>query len=89
MATARQKIPVRVLPREQIIKERQEQLRKYELRYEMSSEKMATLVELDAIRQTAEVIRWYQTYYAVKSLLETTPTTGTLGTTTEPSTKAD
>ena len=89
MATTRQKIPVRVLPREQIIKERQEQLRKYELRYEMSSEKMATLVELDAMRQTAEVIRWYQTYYAVKSLLETTPTTRTLGTTTEPSTKAD
>ena len=89
MATTRQKIPVRVLPREQIIKERQEQLRKYELRYEMSSEKMATLVELDAMRQTAEVIRWYQTYYAVKSLLETTPTTGTPGTTTEPSTKAD
>ena len=89
MATTRQKIPVRVLPREQIIKERQEQLRKYELRYEMSSEKMATLVELDAMRQTAEVIRWYQTYHAVKSFLETTPTTGTLGTTTEPSTKAD
>ena len=89
MATTRQKIPARVLPREQIIKERQEQLRKYELRYEMSSEKMATLVELDAMRQTAEVIRWYQTYYAVKSLLETTPTTGTLGITTEPSTKAD
>ena len=89
MATTRQKIPVRVLPREQIIKERQEQLRKYELRYEMSSEKMAALVELDAMRQTAEVIRWYQTYYAVKSLLETTPTTGTLGITTEPSTKAD
>ena len=89
MATARQKIPVRVLPREQIIKERQEQLREYELRYEMSSEKMATLVELDAMRQTAEVIRWYQTYYAVKSLLETTPTTGTPGITTEPSTKAD
>ena len=89
MATARQKIPVRVLPREQIIKERQEQLRKYELRYEMSSEKMATLVELDAMRQTAEVIRWYQTYYAVKSYLGETPTTGTPGTTTEPSTKAD
>ena len=89
MATTRQKIPVRVLPREQIIKERQEQLRKYELRYEMSSEKMATLVELDAMRQTAEVIRWYQTYYAVKSLLATTPTTGIPGITTEPSTKAD
>ena len=89
MATARQKIPVRVLPREQIVKERQEQLREYELRYEMSSEKMATLVELDAMRQTAEVIRWYQTYHAVKSLLETTPTTRTLGITTKPSTKAD
>ena len=86
MATTRQKIPVRVLPREKIIEERQAKLKKYELRYEMSSEKMAALVELGAMRQTAEVIRWYQTYYAVKSYLETTPTTGTPGTTTGPST---
>ena len=86
MATTRQKIPVRVIPREQIIEERQARLRKYELRYEMPSKEMAALVESGAMRQTAEVIRWYQTYYAVKSLLETTPTTGTPGTTTEPST---
>ena len=83
-----QKIPVRVASREQIIKEHREQLRIYEARYEMSSEKMATLLELDAIRPTAEVLRWYQIYYALKSRLETTPTTGTPGTTTTPSTKA-
>ena len=89
MATTRQKIPVRVLPREEIIKERQDRLRKYELRYEMSSEKMAALVDLGAMRQTAEVIRWYQTYYAVKSYFEETPTTGTPGITTEQSTISD
>lgn len=85
MATTRQKIPVRVIPREQIIEERQARLRKYELRYEMSSEEMASLVESGAMRQTAEVIRWYQTYYALK-YRETTPTIGTPGTTIEPST---
>ena len=86
MATTRQKIPVRVIPREQIIEERQAWLKKYELRYEMSSEEMASLVESGAMRQTAEVIRWYQTYYALKSYRETTPTIGTPGTTIEPST---
>ena len=82
MTATKQKLQVRVIPREQMIEERQAELRKYEQRYEMSSEKMAALVELDAMNQTGEVIRWYQTYYAVKSLLETTPTTGTPGTTT-------
>ena len=82
MATVSEKIPVRVLPREQILAERQEKLRKYELRYELSSEDMALLLEQDAIRPTGEVIRWYQTFCAVKSLSETTPTTGTPGTTT-------
>ena len=84
---ANRRIPVRVVPREQMLKERQDELRKYERRYEMSSEKMATLLELDAIRPTAEVLRWYSSYHAVKLLREETPTTGTPGTTTGPSTK--
>lgn len=88
MANTIQEIPVRVLPREEIIRERQAKIRKYELRYELSSKEMAALVESGAMRQTAEVIRWYQIYYAVKSLLETIPTTGTLGITTEQSTKS-
>lgn len=82
MAATRQKIPVRVIPREQIFEKRQARLKKYELRYEMSSEEMASLVESGAMRQTAEVIRWYQTYYALKSYRETPPTIGTPGTTT-------
>ena len=82
MATTRQKIPVRVRPREEIIEEWQAEIRTFEKRYEMSSEKMAALVELDAINQTSEVIQWYHTYYALKSLPETTPTTGTPGTIT-------
>ena len=87
--TTRQRIPVRAISREQAIEEWQEEISTFELRYEMSSEKMATLVEVDAMCHTAEVIRWYHTYYALKSLLETTPTTGTPGTTTEPSMRAD
>ena len=90
MATpTKQKIPVRVVPRETMLKEAEEELRKYEVRYEMSSEKMAKLLALDAIRPTAEVLRWYSTYCAARSLREKTPTTGTPGTTTEPSTKTD
>ena len=85
----KQETPVRVIPREQILRERRRELLEYERRYEMSSERMAALMELDAMRPTAEVIRWYQIYYAVRSLLEEeTPTTGTRGTTTEPSTTA-
>ena len=89
MATTRQKIPVRVLPREQIIEEWQAEIRTYELRYEMSSEEMVALVDLDAMRQTSEVIQWYHTYFALKSLPEMTPTTGIPGTTTGQSTKPD
>ena len=88
MVASGEKIKVRVLSREQMLEERQAKLREYELRYEMSSEEMAALLELDSMRPTGEVIRWYQTYCAVKSLLETTPTTGTPGTTNEQSTKA-
>ena len=71
MATTKQeqKIPVRVVPREQMLKERQSELREYEKRYEMSSEKMAALLSLDAIRPTAEVLEWYATYQGVKSML--------------------
>ena len=82
MTATKQKLQVRVIPREQMIQEWQDEIRTYELRYEMSSEKMATLVELDAMNHTAEVIRWYHTYYALKYQSETTPTTGTPGTTT-------
>ncbi len=90
MATKeRPRTRVKVVPREQMLAERQAKLRKFERRYEMSSEKMAKLLELDAIRPTAEVLLWYSTYYGVKSLLEETPTTGTPGTTTERSTTAE
>ena len=82
MATTRQKIPVRVRPREEIIEEWLAEIRTFEKRYEMSSEKMVALVDLDAIKQTSEVIQWYHTYYALKSLPEMTPTTGTPGTIT-------
>ncbi len=70
MASTRQRILVRVLRQEQIIRERQEELRVFEMRYEMPSEKMATLVQLEAIRQASEVVQWNDTYYALKSLLK-------------------
>ena len=90
MATKeRPRTRVKVVPRAQMLEERQAKLRKFERRYEMSSEKMAKLLELDAIRPTAEVLEWYQDYYGVQSLLGKTPTIGTPGTTTEPSTKLE
>ena len=76
------RIPVRIVPREQMLKQKQEEMREFERRYEMSSEEMVDLFERDEIRPTAEVLRWYQVYHAVQYILEMTPTTGTPGTTT-------
>ena len=84
-----ERIPVRVIPRAQILSEMQDRLREYEHRYEMSSEEMSALVESDAIRPTSETFRWYHTYCGVQFLLEReTLTAGTPGTTTEPFTTA-
>ena len=80
-------IPVRYLSNGEMLAEVETELRQYEVRYEMPSEKMATLLELDAIRPTAEVLKWYATYQGAKLLRAKTPTTGTPGTTTKASTK--
>ncbi len=82
-------IRVRVLPPGTMLAEVGAKLREYEIRYEMSSEKMATLLELDAIRPTAEVLRWYSAYQGAKLLRAKTPTTGIPGTTTKAYTNAD
>ncbi len=58
------------------------EMRVYEKRYEMSSERMAVLLEADAIRPTAEVLKWYAAFQGAKLLRAKTPTTGTPGTTT-------
>ena len=81
-------IPVRYLSNGEMLAEVEAELRQYEVRYEMPSEKMATLLELDAINPTAEVLKWYTTYQGAKLLRARTPTTGTPGTTTKASTKA-
>ena len=81
-------ISVRYLSTEEMLAEVEEKLRQYEIRYEMTSEKMATLLELHAINPTAEVLKWYASYQGALSLRKKIPTTGTPGTTTEPSTKA-
>ena len=82
-------IRVRVLPPGTMLAEAEAKLREYEIRYEMSSEKMATLLELDAIRPTAEVLRWYSAYQVAKLLRAKTPTTGIPGITTKAYTNAD
>ena len=90
MATTkpRQKIPVRVIPHAQMLAERESELHTYEVRYEMSSEKMATLLALDAIKPTAEVLEWYSAYQGAKLLRAKTPTSGTPGTTIKAFTKS-
>ena len=75
-------IPVHNVAPGTMLAEAEGRLREYEKRYEMSSEKMAVLMESDAIRPTAEVIQWYSTFQGAKLLRAKTPTTGTLGTTT-------
>ena len=84
-----QRTPVRVAPREVFIAEKRAIIAEYEQRYEMSSEEMAALVDNDAIVPTIEVMTWYQAYDVLQFLIETTPTTGTPGTTTETFTTAD
>ena len=79
-------IPVRTVPSGTMLAEAEAAMQKYEARYEMSSEKMATLLELDAINPTAEVLKWYATYQGAKLLRARTRTTGSRGTTTESST---
>lgn len=59
-----------------MLSEEEAEIRKYEIRYEMSSEKMAKLLSLDAINPTAEVLQWYSAYSAVRRLRATTPTDG-------------
>ena len=85
----RREIPVRKVPAGTMLAELDEKLRDYEFRHEMSSETMATLLESDAIRPTVEVLRWYSAYQGAKLLREKTRTTGTAGTTTEPSKTSD
>ena len=53
-------------------------MRKLEIRYEMSSGKMAALLELDSIKPTSEILKWYADYQGLKSLREKTSMTGTL-----------
>ena len=90
MATSKiKRIPVHKVPAGTMLAELDQKMRKYELRYEMSSDKMAALLEMDAIRPTAEVLRWYSAYQGAKSIREKTRTTGTVGTTTGQSTKSD
>ena len=89
MATSKiKRIPVHKVPAGTMLAELDQKMRKYELRYEMSSDKMAALLEMDAIRPTAEVLRWYSAYQGAKSIREKTRTTGTVGTTTGQSTKS-
>ena len=76
------RIPVHKVPAGTMLAELDQKMRKYELRYEMSSDKMAALLEMDAIRPTAEVLRWYSAYQGAKLLSEKNPTA-------VPSTKSD
>ena len=82
-------IPYRVAPRAVLMAEKERQLREYEQIYELSSEKMAYLVDNDKVKPSIEVIKWYHIYDGLQFLLETTPTAGTRGTTTKLSMTAD
>ena len=81
--------PHRVAPREVFITEKRAIVEKYEQRYKMSSEEMASKIDNDEIVPTIEMIKWYHAYNGLKFFLEMTPTTGTPGTTTETFTAAD
>ena len=87
--TKKQRIPVKVEPREQFIEEKRRIVADYEKRYQMTSAEMADFVDRDAIIPTIEVLQWYRAYDGLKFFLETTPTAGTPGTTTGTFTNVD
>lgn len=45
------------------------EVKEYEQRYELASEKMAELVDLDVIVPTIDIIKWYHAYGGLKFLL--------------------
>lgn len=71
-----------------------EQVRIYEQRYEMSSEDMALALHDGSERETAEKLKWMFDYHILRSRderlsrNEETPTTGTRGIGTRPSTRS-
>ena len=81
------KIPVVKVPPGTMEAELKAKIRVFERRYERTSEQMATLFDLGAVRETGEILEWMFDYRVLQRLEQKeTPTTGTLGTTTEPST---
>ncbi len=83
-------MPIRVVhvPIEKFKERELKKIRKYEQRYEMSSEKMSRGLSDGFVRETAEILEWMQAYHGLRYLEEQTPTTGTPSTTTEPSTSS-
>ena len=82
-------IPVRTVKAKSVLARLRRRIRKYENRYEMPSERMAQMLQSGDVRETAEIVKWMQAYHVLRYLKEKTPTNGTRGTTTEPSTNSD
>lgn len=64
-------------------------IRKYERRYEVTSEEMATRLRSGCVHDTAEIIEWMQAYHVLQYLRSRTPTTGIHGITIRQSMTAD
>ena len=73
------KIPVIKLPPGQMQAELRAKIRTFEQRYERTSEQMATLFDLGAVRETGEIIERMFDYRVLQRLEQReTHTTGTL-----------
>ncbi len=70
-------------PMEEILVER---IKAYEQRCEMSSDEMARALQDGSEHETDEKLKWMQDCTVLHYLTNETPTTGTSGTTTSPST---
>ena len=76
-------IPVRYLAPGEMQAELEAELRQYEIRYEMPSERMAALVEWGEMQETVEVLKWLFAYRALEFLNDRTRTDGSRGRTTK------
>ena len=85
------KIPVKSVPHEEMIRKLKDQIFKNERKYQMTSDEMLALVSKGDDRlESLEVLQWMQAFRAYQSCLEgETDTVGIVGTTIEASTKDD
>ena len=67
----KKEIPIRRISSRRVITNLRSNIKRYEQRYEISSNKMLNMISSGQIRETAEILKWLQDYHVLQ-LLNTT-----------------